>query len=99
MLAVLGALGRRRVIQAMWEGGPSVHASLLSADAADLLVTYVGNCLLGSSAIPWARAPLAATIAEKREWHLRGCEALGKDVRLTYTRRPPPGYAEPPSGS
>lgn len=88
--AVLDALGRRRILQAMWEGGPGVHSALLAADGADMLVVYVGNCLLGSSALPWAREPLAATIGDKRLWRLRGCEALGQDVRLTYARAQPP---------
>lgn len=94
MRSVLEALGRRRILQAMWEGGPEVHASLLAADGADMLVAYVGNCLLGSSALPWARAPLASTISEKVLWQLRGCEALGQDVRITYARQQPqPGGA------
>ncbi|KAJ1635213.1 dihydrofolate reductase-like domain-containing protein [Pavlovales sp. CCMP2436] len=89
--AVLDALGRRGILQAMWEGGPHLHASLLQQDLADELVVYVGNCLLGSSALPWAQGPLARTIGEKREWALRSCEALGQDVRITYARRPKPG--------
>ena len=91
---VVAALGRRQILQAMWEGGPRVHGSLLRADGADMLVAYVGNCLLGSSALPWARAPLADTIAHKREWRLRACDALGQDVKLTYVRaRPADGAA------
>jgi riboflavin biosynthesis pyrimidine reductase len=96
LAAVQRALGARRVVQAMWEGGPTVHGALLAADLADLLVCYVGPCLLGGSARGWATAELARTIGEKRVWALRGVAALGgDDVKLTYGRTTPPP-ARPP---
>lgn len=84
--AVLDALGERRIIQVMFEGGPTLHSRLLEAGLADRLQLYVGNCLLGAGSQPWLSAPIARTIADKQLWSLRDVRRLGQDVRLVYGR-------------
>jgi diaminohydroxyphosphoribosylaminopyrimidine deaminase / 5-amino-6-(5-phosphoribosylamino)uracil reductase len=82
--AALELLGRHGVLQAMVEGGATVHGALVAAGLVDRLVAYVGPLVLGAgarSALAW---PGAATIADAPRWRHVSTARLGDDVRLEY---------------
>ncbi|MGH9048648.1 MAG: RibD family protein, partial [Acidimicrobiia bacterium] len=82
--AVLGLLGSHGVLQALVEGGATVHGALLDADLADRLVAYVAPVALG----PDGRAAFAgrgpATVTTAPHWTLLSAHRFGDDVRLEY---------------
>lgn len=82
--ATLDLLGRRDVLQAMVEGGPTLHGSLLAAGRADRLVAYVAPMTLGPRARAAFPEPDPATLADARRWRLLSSTPLGNDVRLEY---------------
>ena len=84
--ATLSILGQRGVLQAMVEGGASLHGALLASDLVDQLTVYVGNTLLGSHGLPTLAYDGPRTIAEARRWMLESARVLGDDVRLDYRR-------------
>lgn len=86
--AVLELLGGRDVVQALVEGGPSVHRSLLEAALADRLVSYVAPVLLGSSAVPGYGVEGPPSIGAAVPFALTGVTRLGPDVRLDYAITP-----------
>ena len=85
--AVLRELGQRGVLQLMVEGGAVVQGELLQRDLCDELRVYLGATLLGATAQPWARTPLASTISEAKFWRLRAMRQLDDDVCLEYVRQ------------
>jgi diaminohydroxyphosphoribosylaminopyrimidine deaminase/5-amino-6-(5-phosphoribosylamino)uracil reductase len=83
---VLTLLGRHQVIQAMFEGGSTVHGALLAAGLIDHLVAYVAPVVLGTGARPvfaWAGPD---SLVDAHAFALVGARALGDDVRLDYQR-------------
>lgn len=82
--ATLTLLGERGVLQAMIEGGPTLHGALLDESLADLVVAYVGPTLLGTLGVPGYGLAGPATIADAPRLRLRGVKRLGDDVRLDY---------------
>lgn len=82
--ATLALLGGRGVLQAMVEGGPTLHGSLLDRALADRVVVYVGPTLLGRRGVPGYGVAGPATIAGARRLSLRGVRRLGDDIRLEY---------------
>jgi diaminohydroxyphosphoribosylaminopyrimidine deaminase/5-amino-6-(5-phosphoribosylamino)uracil reductase len=82
--AALAVLGGHGVLQAMVEGGPTVHGALLAAGLVDHLVVYVGAAVLGPDGAPAFAGPSPATIAHAYRLSLRGATPLGDDVRLDY---------------
>ncbi|MGH8985494.1 MAG: bifunctional diaminohydroxyphosphoribosylaminopyrimidine deaminase/5-amino-6-(5-phosphoribosylamino)uracil reductase RibD [Acidimicrobiia bacterium] len=84
LTAALELLGTHGVLQAMVEGGATLHGALLDADLADRLVAYVAPVALG----PDGRAAFAGhgaqTVAGARRWTLLWACPLGDDVRLEY---------------
>jgi diaminohydroxyphosphoribosylaminopyrimidine deaminase/5-amino-6-(5-phosphoribosylamino)uracil reductase len=82
--AALAVLGDHGVLQAMVEGGATVHGALLAAGLVDHLVVYVGAALLGPAGAPAFAGPEPATIAHAPRLRLRHVTALGDDVRLDY---------------
>lgn len=82
--AVVDRLGRRGVVQALFEGGAAVHGSLVGADLVDEMVVYVGPMLLG----PHGRTAFdgfdVATISDAERWRLVDSAVLDVDVRLTW---------------
>lgn len=84
LTAVLALLGRDGVLQALVEGGASVHGSLLAEDLVDRLVTYVAGMSLGSAGRPafdWTGPP---TLDAAPRFELVRAEVLGTDVRLEH---------------
>lgn len=88
---VLRRLGDRGVLQALVEGGPTVHAGFLGADAVDLVVAYAAPVLLGADATAAFAVEGPPTIGAATRWRLIDVTRLGDDVRLTYV---PPGLEE-----
>ena len=76
------------MLQALVEGGPTLHGAFVRAGLADRLVAYVAGVTLGPDALPMLAAPIAPTLADAPRWHLDGVTRLGDDVRLDY--RPAP---------
>ncbi len=80
----LDLLGCLDVLQAMVEGGPTVHGALLGAGLIDRLVAYVAPKILGPGAVPAFPQPGPASIADAADWRLLSAQSLGDDVRLEY---------------
>ena len=82
LAATLGLLGREGVLQAMFEGGPSVHGALLADGLVDEIVVYVAGVALGPgarAAFDWTGPP---SLDAAPRFSLRSARALGDDVRL-----------------
>jgi diaminohydroxyphosphoribosylaminopyrimidine deaminase/5-amino-6-(5-phosphoribosylamino)uracil reductase len=84
LAAALELLGRRGILQAMVEGGATLHGALLRANLADRLVVYTGGVVLGSEGIPLFVGPGPGTLQEASRWRLTGVRALGGDARLDW---------------
>jgi diaminohydroxyphosphoribosylaminopyrimidine deaminase / 5-amino-6-(5-phosphoribosylamino)uracil reductase len=82
--ATLDLLGRQDVLQAMVEGGASLHGALLENGLVDRVVAYVAPKVLGPSALPAFPAPEPDTLADVHSWRLVSAIPLGDDVRLDY---------------
>ena len=82
--ATLDLLGRRDVLQAMVEGGATLHGALLAAGLVDRLVAYVSPTVLGPGGLPAFPQPDVGTIADAEAWQLLSATSLDDDVRLEY---------------
>ena len=82
--SVLDHLGQRGILQAMVEGGATVHGALLRAGLADRLVVYAGGVVLGAGGAPLVGGPGPTTLAEAPRWRLRSVRQLGGDARLDW---------------
>ncbi len=82
--AMLDLLGRLDVLQAMVEGGPTVHGALLGRGLADRIVAYVAPKVLGPRAVPAFPQPDPGSIADGADWRLLSATTLGDDVRIEY---------------
>ncbi len=87
LVAALEVLGRHGVLQALVEGGPTLHGALWDADLVDRLIVYVGNTVLGADAVPMLPIPGPSTITGAPRLALTGLTRLGDDVRLDYEMR------------
>jgi diaminohydroxyphosphoribosylaminopyrimidine deaminase/5-amino-6-(5-phosphoribosylamino)uracil reductase len=76
------ALGERRVLELMVEGGPRLQASLWAAGLADRLVWYLAPLAIGGQAAPGLLGAGAATLAGARRLRLASVDRLGDDLRL-----------------
>jgi diaminohydroxyphosphoribosylaminopyrimidine deaminase/5-amino-6-(5-phosphoribosylamino)uracil reductase len=84
LMAALETLGAHGVLQAMVEGGATLHGALVAADLLDHLVVYVGGALLGSAGTPAFRWPGPPSLDAAPRLRLEGARILGGDVRLDY---------------
>jgi diaminohydroxyphosphoribosylaminopyrimidine deaminase/5-amino-6-(5-phosphoribosylamino)uracil reductase len=82
--AMLDLLGRHDVVQALVEGGATVHGSLLAAGLVDSVVAYVAPKVLGPSALPAFAQRGIGTLADVPSWQLVSATPLGDDVRIEY---------------
>jgi diaminohydroxyphosphoribosylaminopyrimidine deaminase/5-amino-6-(5-phosphoribosylamino)uracil reductase len=78
------ALGRRGILQAMVEGGATLHGALLRAGLADRMVAYIGGTVLGAEGRPLFAGPGPGTLAEASRWRLLSVKQLGSDARLDW---------------
>ena len=83
--AALSWLGDDGVLQAMVEGGPTVHGSLVRAGLADRIVSYVAGVVLGPGGRPAFDATLPAALDDAPRYRLVSARPLGDDVRLDYS--------------
>jgi diaminohydroxyphosphoribosylaminopyrimidine deaminase/5-amino-6-(5-phosphoribosylamino)uracil reductase len=84
LAATLDLLGHRDVLQAMVEGGATVHGALLAAGLVDRLVAYVSPKVLGPRGLPAFPEPDVGTIADAEAWRLLSATTLEDDVRVEY---------------
>jgi diaminohydroxyphosphoribosylaminopyrimidine deaminase/5-amino-6-(5-phosphoribosylamino)uracil reductase len=82
LVAALTVLGGRGVLQAMVEGGPTLHGALVRYGLVDHMVLYVGGRLLGAAGLPLLAGPGPATIGEAPQWRITASRILGADIRL-----------------
>jgi diaminohydroxyphosphoribosylaminopyrimidine deaminase/5-amino-6-(5-phosphoribosylamino)uracil reductase len=83
---VLAELGRRGVVQAMVEGGPTVAGDFHRAGLVDRYVFYVAPALFGGQdARPVFAGPGAAIMDEVWRGRITSVERLGEDLRLEMT--------------
>lgn len=82
--AVLRALARRGVLQALVEGGPLLAGALVRAKLVDRLVVYLGPLLLGSEGRPLVAGPGPTTLDQAWRWRLVEVARWGEDLRLDY---------------
>jgi len=82
--ATLELLAANQVLQALVEGGATVHAAFVRARLANRLVAYVAGVTLGPDALPMLGLPLADSIDDGLRWHLGRVERFDDDVRLDY---------------
>jgi diaminohydroxyphosphoribosylaminopyrimidine deaminase/5-amino-6-(5-phosphoribosylamino)uracil reductase len=80
--AALGVLGGRGVLQAMVEGGATLHGALVRADLVDKMVLYVGGRLLGEAGQGLLAGPGPVTLEESPQWRILAARSIGPDVRL-----------------
>jgi diaminohydroxyphosphoribosylaminopyrimidine deaminase/5-amino-6-(5-phosphoribosylamino)uracil reductase len=80
---VLDELGRRGVVQAMVEGGPTVAGEFHRARLVDHYVVYFAPALFGGEdARPLFAGEGAATIDDVWRGRIAGVVQLGDDVRI-----------------
>jgi diaminohydroxyphosphoribosylaminopyrimidine deaminase/5-amino-6-(5-phosphoribosylamino)uracil reductase len=84
LAAALSALGRRGILQAMVEGGATLHGSLLRAGLVDRMVVYMGGAVLGAEGLPVFSGPGPATLEEASRWQLAAVGRVGNDARLDW---------------
>ena len=81
---VLALLGRDGVLQAMVEGGPTLHGALFAAGLVDRVVAYVAGAILGPEGRAAFAGPGPRTLSEAPRLELLEARVLGPDVRLDY---------------
>ncbi len=82
LLAALETLAGLGVLQAMVEGGATVHAALMRADLVDRVVAYVAPIWLGSAGAPMFATAGPATIADAARWRMLDVRTVGADARI-----------------
>ena len=87
--SALEILGRRGVLQAMIEGGATLHGAFLRAGLVDRLVVYTGGVALGTDGRPLFAGPGPATLDEASRWRLTTVRQVGGDARLDWERLEP----------
>lgn len=82
--AALEVLGRRGILQAMVEGGSTLHGAFLRAGLVDRIVVYQGGAVLGAEGLPVFAGPGPATLDEASRWRLAAVRQVGGDARLDW---------------
>jgi diaminohydroxyphosphoribosylaminopyrimidine deaminase/5-amino-6-(5-phosphoribosylamino)uracil reductase len=80
----LALLARDGVLQALVEGGPTVHGALLDAGLVDRLVAYVAPLVLGAAGRAGYGLDPGPPLAQAPRLRLTGVTAMGDDVCLEY---------------
>src|SRR5205807_4829067 len=84
---VLDELGRRGVLQAVVEGGPTVAGAFHRAGLVDRYVIYLAPALFGGEdGLPLFTGPGAATIDDVWRGRIVSVDQLGDDVRIEMVR-------------
>jgi diaminohydroxyphosphoribosylaminopyrimidine deaminase/5-amino-6-(5-phosphoribosylamino)uracil reductase len=82
--AALTVLGRFGVLQAMVEGGATLHGALFDAQLVDRVVAYVAPGLLGARGESGYGVDGPSSIDDLARWHLVDARRIGDDVRAEY---------------
>jgi diaminohydroxyphosphoribosylaminopyrimidine deaminase/5-amino-6-(5-phosphoribosylamino)uracil reductase len=80
----LELLARRGILQAMVEGGATLHGSLLRDGLVDRIVVYQGGVVLGAEGLPLFAGPGPGTLSEASRWRLVAVRQIGSDARLDW---------------
>ncbi len=88
--SALAVLATHQVLQALIEGGATLHGSFVRSGLVDRLVAYLGGVTIGPDGHPMLAAQVAGSIDAAPRWRLRRVERFDDDVRLDYEpdRRP-----------
>jgi diaminohydroxyphosphoribosylaminopyrimidine deaminase/5-amino-6-(5-phosphoribosylamino)uracil reductase len=92
---VLVRLGRRGVLQALVEGGPTVHGALLDAGLVDRIVAYLAPMVLGTGGRAGYGVDPGPALAAASRYRLVRVVPLGDDVCLDYEPEPSVHTASP----
>jgi diaminohydroxyphosphoribosylaminopyrimidine deaminase / 5-amino-6-(5-phosphoribosylamino)uracil reductase len=80
----LTLVARRGVLQALVEGGPTLHGALLDAGLVDRVVAYVAPVVLGAGGRAGYGLDPGPALALAPRFRLTHVATLGDDVRLEY---------------
>ncbi|HSW13313.1 MAG TPA: RibD family protein, partial [Solimonas sp.] len=83
LAAVLQALGRQQVNEALLECGPRLAGAFLQQGLVDEIVAYLAPTLLGHEARPFAQLPGLERLSQQLQWRYTEVRQLGADLRLT----------------
>jgi diaminohydroxyphosphoribosylaminopyrimidine deaminase/5-amino-6-(5-phosphoribosylamino)uracil reductase len=84
LTAALEILGKRKVVQALVEGGATLLGSFIAAKLLHHLRLYVGPCILGDEGIPLFRLEGIHSLSQAPRLNLTDTKAFGDTVRLDY---------------
>jgi diaminohydroxyphosphoribosylaminopyrimidine deaminase/5-amino-6-(5-phosphoribosylamino)uracil reductase len=99
LACALEVLGRRGILQAMVEGGATLHGALLRAGLVDRLVVYTGGVVLGAEGRPLFAGPGPGTLDGASRWRLTAVRELGPDARLDWEPLEPGDLGGSPASS
>lgn len=81
---VLGSLGKRGIVQTMFEGGPEVAGALVQGGFVNRLVAYISGMILGTEAISSFSGVGVPALDQATRFKLISCVAMGDDARLDF---------------
>jgi diaminohydroxyphosphoribosylaminopyrimidine deaminase/5-amino-6-(5-phosphoribosylamino)uracil reductase len=82
---ILDDLGRRGIVQAMVEGGPTVASDFHRQGLVDRYVAYIAPVLFGGDdARGWFSGPAAATIGDVWRGRIVSVRTVGPDLRVEF---------------
>lgn len=81
---VMKHLGKRGVLQALLEGGPTLHRQALEFGLVNKICLYMGNCFLGAGGKLAFELKKVKNISDADRWHLEEVETFGETVKLNY---------------
>lgn len=81
---VLDSLGKRGIVQTMFEGGPEVAGALIESGLVNRLVAYVAGIILGTEATSSFSGVGVTDLDQAPRFKLISCVALGDDARLDF---------------
>ncbi len=83
-LEVIKDLGKRGIVSAMIEGGPSIAASFLAAGVVDQIVWYIGAKLAAGTGIPALPGDFG-TMTDVTDITIDRVDRVGPDLRISAT--------------
>jgi diaminohydroxyphosphoribosylaminopyrimidine deaminase / 5-amino-6-(5-phosphoribosylamino)uracil reductase len=84
LIEVLTLLGRRGVLEALVEGGPTVHGALFAAGVVDRVVAYVAPVVLGAGARAGYGLDPGPALSAAPRFRMVNVTVLGDDLCLEY---------------
>ena len=87
LAACTAALWEQGIRSVLCEGGSRLAGSLIRADAVHRATFYYAPLILGSRGVPAFAADVSLSL-DSEQWGTPVVRTLGRDVALTYDRRP-----------